>query len=242
MHAPAGNKWKPASFPMKPAAPGTRDSPLCEDTAESHFRDNPRLNNNVFGFYRRFIKDYAKIPRLLYGLLKGSQNKNGRSSFQWSEAGQKVFDFLISQLTSAPVPGFADFSKTFKLHTNAGLEGLGADLYQEQEGIDRVIGYASRGLSASDKNYPFHKLEFLALNWAISDKFREYLYGGLFSVFTDNNPLTYVLATARLHATGHRWLAGLAAFNFDIQFNILQVKSMWMQIPYQGDPELLILL
>ncbi len=48
MNAPVCNKWKTASFPMKPAAPGTRDSLLCEDTAESHFRDNPILNNNVF--------------------------------------------------------------------------------------------------------------------------------------------------------------------------------------------------
>ncbi len=47
MYAPAGNKSKTTSFPVKPAGPGTRVSALCGVTAESHFRDNSRLNNNV---------------------------------------------------------------------------------------------------------------------------------------------------------------------------------------------------
>ena len=40
-----------------------------------------------------------------------------------------------------------------------------------------MIAYASRGLNKSEKNYPAHKLEFLALKWAISEKFNDYLYG-----------------------------------------------------------------
>ena len=49
------------------------------------------------------------------------------------------------------------------LNTDASGDGLGAVLHKEQDGIGRVIGYASRGLRASDCNYPAHKLEFLAL-------------------------------------------------------------------------------
>ena len=55
-------------------------------------------------------------------------------------------------------------------------------------------------LSKSDRNYDAHKLEFLALKWAITDRFHEYLYGGTFNVFTDNNPLTYILSSAKLDA------------------------------------------
>ena len=93
---------------------------------------------------------------------------------------------------------YADFKAPFILHTDASREGLGAVLYQVQEGKHRVIAYASRSLSKSEKNYPVHKLEFLALEWAITDKFHEYLYGSQFQVYTDNNPLTYVLTTAKL--------------------------------------------
>ncbi|KAL1274397.1 hypothetical protein QQF64_027211 [Cirrhinus molitorella] len=54
---------------------------------------------------------------------------------------------------------------------------------------------------------PTTELEFLALKWAVVDKFHDYLYWARFTVRTDNNPLTYVLTTAKLSATGHRWLA-----------------------------------
>ena len=91
-------------------------------------------------------------------------------------------------------------------------------LYQKQNGIDRVIAYASRGLRVNEKNYPAHKLEFLALKWAITDKFHDYLYGKPFEVLTDNNPLTYVLCKAKLDATSHRWVAALANFNFTISY------------------------
>ena len=40
--------------------------------------------------------------------------------------------------------------------------------------------------------------------------------GESFSVFTDNNPLTYVLTTAKLDATGQRWIAALANYNFSL--------------------------
>ena len=69
-------------------------------------------------------------------------------------------------------------------------------------GPERVIAFASRTLSKSERNYDAHKLEFLALKWAVTEKFHEYLYGGNFDVYTDNNPLTYVLTTAKLDATG----------------------------------------
>ena len=82
----------------------------------------------------------------------------------------------------------------------------------------RVIAYASRSLSKTERNYPVHKLEFLALKWAITDKFHKYLYGADFQVFTDNNPLTYVLTTAKLDATGHRWVAALSNYTFSILY------------------------
>ena len=78
--------------------------------------------------------------------------------------------------------------------------------------------YASRGLRSSERNYPAHKLEFLCLKWALSDKFHDYLYGNCFEVRTDNNPLTYVLTSAKLDATGHRWLASLANYTFKLTY------------------------
>ena len=92
---------------------------------------------------------------------------------------------------------------SFKLHTDASENGLGAVLYQKQDGgTDCVIAYASWTLSKSERNYNAHKLEFLALKWSVTERFHEYLYGGHFEVYIDSNPLTYILTTAKLGATG----------------------------------------
>ena len=106
------------------------------------------------------------------------------------------------------------------MHTDSSLEGLGAVLYQNTEWcLKRVIAYVSRNLNKSEMNYPVHKLEFLALKWAVTDKFHDYLYGGnTFEVYTDNNPLTYVLSTAKLDACSDRWVARLANYNFNIHY------------------------
>ena len=77
-------------------------------------------------------------------------------------------------------------------------EGLGAVLFQKQEGMERVTAYASCGLRIGKKNYSAHELEFLSFEWAVTDKFHDYLYGNSFLVMTDNNPLTYVLSSGKL--------------------------------------------
>ena len=119
-------------------------------------------------------------------------------------------------LTTAPVLGFADFN----LETDASHDGLSAILSQEQDGKSRVLAFASRRLRPSEKNsslYSSMKLEFLAMKWAITDKFRHYLLGGKFKVITDNNPLTY-FRSAKLGALEQRWASQLAQFDFDIQY------------------------
>ena len=134
------------------------------------------------GYYRRFIKDFSKISRPLYDLFKGTGcNKKKRKGryvstpplFQWTDARQTAFDTLIAKCCEAPVLGYADYSSPFVVHTDASLDGLGAVVYQKQDGKDRVISYASRRLSPSERNYPVHKLEFLALKWAVTDKFHD---------------------------------------------------------------------
>lgn len=70
------------------------------------------------------------------------------------------------------------------------------------------------------KNYHLHsgKLEFLALKWAVTERFRDYLIGSTCTIYIDNNPLTYVLSTAKLNATGHRWVAELADFHLTLKY------------------------
>ena len=169
-------------------------------------------------YYRKFIKDYSKIARPLYNLISGDNAKRRSNLVEWSHAAEEAFQTLINRCTDAPILAYADFSLPFELHIDASGIGLGAVLYQTQEGKKRVIAYASRTLSQSEARYPAHKLEFLALKWALTDQFYEYLYGNSFAVYTDNNPLTYVMTTAKLDACGQRWVSAIAPMNFTLHY------------------------
>lgn len=191
-------------------------------------------------YYRQYVPSFSRTAKPLYSLLavektKGGQLKEkgkskavGRKKTEqlpsskpitWTADHQKVLCQLIEFLLHPPLLGYPQFEDPFIMHCDASQEGLGAVLYQRQKGKLVVIAYGSRTLTEPEKNYHLHsgKLDFLAMKWAICERFREYLYyAPSFVVYTDNNPLTYVLTTAKLNATTHRWVAELADFNFSI--------------------------
>ena len=160
--------------------------------------------------YRKFIPKYAHVVGPLNELVSGDNSKKKKKEVQWNPECQAAFEALKEHCCTTPVLAYANYKKPFRLHTDASDLGLGAVLYQQDEnGKNRVIAYASRTLNQAEKNYPAHKLEFLALKWAVMSRFHEYLYGGEFAVYTDNNPLTYVLTSAKLDATGQRWICSI---------------------------------
>ena len=172
------------------------------------------------GYYRRFIKDFSKIAKPIREVIPGLENQSKRTSkkplIEWTEAADSAFVHLKKLCTSTPILAY---QLPFVLCTDSSSEGLGTVLYHRQKGKLRVIAYASRSVSKSESHYPGHKLEFLALKWAVCEKFHEYLYGSKsFEVYTDNNPLTYVLTSAKLDACGQRWVAKLANYNFTIKY------------------------
>ena len=187
-------------------------------------------------YYRSYVQDFAKIAKPLYELLqvKSSMPQTppshcksrgpqlpSKTPIEWRADHQSTLESLVSMLTNPPVLAYPNFEEPFVLHTDASEKGLGAILYQLQGGKMRVIGYGSRTLTPAEQNYRLHsgKLEFLALKWAVCEKFRDYLfYAPHFTIYTDNNPLTYVMSTAKLNAVGHRWVGELSEFRFNIKY------------------------
>ncbi len=113
------------------------------------------------------------------------------------------------------------FELDFVLETDASTKGLGACLCQaDEDGKLHPVAYASRGLRGAERNYAdssSFKLEFLALKWAVSEKFRDYLLGHHTIVWTDHNPLAHV-QTAKLGATAQCWMTQLAPFDLEIKY------------------------
>ena len=88
----------------------------------------------------------------------------------------------------------------------------------DENGKAHIIASASWTLRPSEKsmhNYSSAKLELLVLKWVVTKKFRDYLLGLKFTIYTDNNPLAYD-QTSKLGASQIYWLSELSLFGFNI--------------------------
>ena len=141
---------------------------------------------------------------------------------------QEAFDALKEALSTSPVLGYPNFTREFILETDASLNGLGNILSQQDKDRNiHVIAYASRSLCPSERsmhNYSSAKLELLALKWAVTEKFCDYLLGLWFQVYTDNNPLAYV-QESKLGVSQIQWHSELALFDFTIKYQTGHFKK-----------------
>ena len=170
-------------------------------------------------FFRRFIKNYARIAKPLNDILEGEASKLKYEAITLPPDALDAFEKLKMCCMMAPVLAFVDFEKEFQLETDASSEGLGAVLSQKQpDGKWHPVAFGSHELKGGEAKYHSSKLEFLALKWAITEQFREYPQYRPFTMLTDNNPLTYILTTPNFDALGHRWVAALAGYNMTIKY------------------------
>lgn len=182
----------------------------------------------MVNYYQHFVPRFSAVAKPLFDLLKGVKRKrpNVKVSSRrlcesdWTHEQEQSFGDLKASLICSSVLAHPDFTCPFLLSTDASLDGLGAVLSQVQEGDTRArpIAFASKSLSQSQKNYPAHRLEFLALKWSVCDKFSHWLKGHKFTVWTDNNPLTHILTKPKLDCCEQRWVAKLASYDFDIKY------------------------
>ena len=171
------------------------------------------------GHYRHFIKGFTQIAQPLNEHLTGEGASRKSEQVALSEGALEVFEMLKQACMNSLVLAFADYTKDFLLEMDASKEGLGAVLSQKQEdGWFHLVAYGSQALTTHEKNYHSTKLEFLALKWAIMEHFKEYLLYQPFLVKTNNNPLTYIMSTPNLDATGHHWVSALAKYDFRLEY------------------------
>ena len=213
----------------------------------------------LVGHYRCFTKGFAKIAAPLYDLTSGDNKDKKSEHVNLSPEAHEAFDCLKAASLQAPILAFLDFNKPFLLKTDAFRRGQGAVLSQKQaDGQYHLMAYASRVMNETEQRYHSNKQEFLALKWAVTEQFHEYLSPywknqNEFVVCTDNNPLTYIFSSANLDAAGQRWVAHLTSYNFSLEYqkgkdnmvaNFLsqmnehlseeEVQEYLNQIPYPG--------
>ena len=107
------------------------------------------------GYYCRFIPKFMQVAHPLHELILGENAGKKKAAIKWDSRCQQAFDDLKTLCTTAPILAYADFTKPFKLHTDACGTGLGAVLYQTwEDGTKAVIAYASRSLNKAESLYP----------------------------------------------------------------------------------------
>jgi hypothetical protein len=179
-----------------------------------HF-PQPRTVTNVksflglTGYYRKYVKGYACLAAPLFELTKKD------ADFVWSIGCQQAFQALKSVLTRAPILTRPDFKKELCLDVDWSPKGVGAILSQKVSALEKVVAYASKGLSVAQKKFHPMEGECYALIWGIMH-FRQYLYRSQFVVRTDHKPLEWLATVSDAHGRRGRWIDLLQDFNFRI--------------------------
>jgi hypothetical protein len=119
-------------------------------------------------------------------------------------------------MVTAPILVFPDCSREFHVHVDACSIALGEVLSQLGTGdIDHPLEFASRNLSTTNINYTTTERQGLAMVYALQ-KFRHYLLGGHFKMFTGQSLLKYLVNKLVLGGRICRWLLLFQEYDFDI--------------------------
>ena len=182
-------------------------------------RTDARAFLGKVGYYRRFIKDFSAIAAPWSDVTGKQEPAEEKKPLEVTEAMKRSFEHLKDQLLKAPILAYPQFdsNEPFILDTDWSLDAnaIGGVLSQVQEGKERVIAYAGKKLSKSQRNYPSIKGEAAAILHMVGH-FKYYLLHRPFVVRTDNQALKWMRTMEPLDRMVARWLATLANYDFTI--------------------------
>ena len=162
-------------------------------------------------YYRRFIQNFAAIARPMVELTKKSV------PFQWTSQCDEAFEKLKSKLISPEIMAYPIDDCGYILDTDACDVSIGAVISQVQNNQERVIAYASRTLSKSERNYCVTDRELLAVKYFM-EYFRQYLLGRSFLVRTDHQALVWLLSLKEPKSRIARWLETMSEYHFSVEY------------------------
>ncbi|PNX92970.1 Ty3/gypsy retrotransposon protein, partial [Trifolium pratense] len=158
------------------------------------------------GFYRKFIQRYASIASPLTSLLR-------KDSFHWNPEATIAFNALKLAMTSAPTLALPDFSKPFILETDASGIAMGAVLMQDSH----PIAFFSKPFCQRLQKASTYVRELHAITTAVK-KWRQYLLGHKFIIFTDHQSLKELLTQIIQTPEQQIYLAKLMGYDYTIQY------------------------
>ena len=135
---------------------------------------------------------------------------------QWTPERAQAFQRLKDVVTQSPPLVHPDFERPFMVATDASAVGIGAVLYQQDEGSPpRYIQFQARTLTKSERNYSATKRELLAVVFAFA-RFHQFLFGRRFTLFTDHRALVHLQSQKHLNALQQAWFDELFKYNYEV--------------------------
>ena len=178
----------------------------------------------MLNYYHRFIPDAATVLEPLHQLLRKGTN------WQWLEEQQIAFEKAKELLQSAELLVHFDPKKELILVSDASDYGVGAVLsHKMEDGSERPVGYVSRSLNDTERNYSTLEKEALAMIFGVK-KFHQFLYGHSFTIKTDHKPLEGLLNEKKGIPTQaapriQRWALTLAGYEYKISYKAGQTNG-----------------
>ncbi len=161
-------------------------------------------------YYMIYVQGFSTIAHPLYALLKNDV------VWTWSEEVQEAFNTFKEKLSEFPIMRRPDFNKPFILHTDCNALGISVILGQlDEEGKEYVIAYASRSNNKVESNYSSYEGECLAIVWAIIH-FKPYLYGTNFTLYTDHQPIKWLMTNDKFIGKLAHWALILQEYEFKV--------------------------
>src|SRR3954471_13318832 len=162
-------------------------------------------------YYRRFIEGYSKIAAPLTDLTHKDV------PFIWTSCTTEAFAELKKRMTEAPVLCIPDPELPFTVTTDASDFAVGAVLMQDQGQGPQPVAFTSCKMNSHERNYAAHEKETLAIMHALV-KWRVYLEGRHFIVYTDHATLRHFPTQPNLSRRQARWTEKMADFDFEIEY------------------------
>ena len=162
-------------------------------------------------YYRRYIPEFSEIARPLTFLTRKSKE------FIWTKECQEAFQTLKDALISDPILVFPDMNKEMAVHVDASDVAVGAVLVQHHNDGPHPVYYVSQALTPTQSGWPIIEREAYAMIFAIR-KFRSYLYGKEFTVYTDHQPLKYLLKSEIKNVKVQKWAMEISEYQCEIEY------------------------
>ncbi|KAG2228613.1 hypothetical protein INT48_000427, partial [Thamnidium elegans] len=183
----------------------------------------PIINNKAlmrvlgfFGYFRKFINNYSKISAPLDRLRNISDNALFRKT--WNETHDKAYAGLKYAVTHAPVISVMDTSLPLRVSTDASGYAIGGYVWQiDRTNTIRFLGFASRSLTKSEKNYSTNKRECLAIAYMFL-RYHQWLHLNKFILYTDHYSLIFLHTQRYCSALLQNWYTTIYSKTFEITY------------------------